>query len=431
VALATNVRARARVGLGGMGPFLFAAAAMFTAMYSTQAILPELGRAFSVEPSQTGLTVSVVIGALALGAWFWGPLSDRIGRRASLVLASGALVVPSVGVALAPSFAVLLAMRAAQGLCMPGLLTVGVPYVTEAFNERIGSRAMGMYVSALVLGGLVGRVGVALLTAATSWRVALGAVAALPLMATLVMRRSLPPEQPGPPSSGLSVATMRRLLANRALMAACLTGAGLFFSFMGIFSYIDFRLERPPFSLSPAVIGLVFVLWVMGAAGPLAGRLADRHGWRAVALGGVLMCAGGLTLSLVPMLGVVIVGLALVTLGNFSAVTAAQLGVAGATDRDRGVASAMYFSGYYVAGALGAYVPGLAWEQWHWTGVWAMAIAAYAVGAGALIAAGTLARPCAPSPAAPADSSSSSRTPSACAAAPTSGSSRSGASSSP
>ena len=207
-------------------------------------------------------------------------------------------------------------------------------------------------------------------------------------------------------------------------MAACLTGAGLFFSFMGVFSYIDFRLERPPFSLSPAVIGLVFVLWVMGAAGPLAGRLADRHGWRAVALGGLLLCAGGLTLSLVPVLGVVIVGLSLVTLGNFSAVTAAQLGVAGATDRDRGVASAMYFSGYYVAGALGAYVPGLAWEQWHWTGVWAMALAAYAVGAAALVAAATLARPCAPSPAPPADSSSSSRTPSACAAAPSSASSR-------
>ena len=325
--------------------------------------------------------MSVVIGALAVGAWFWGPLSDRIGRRASLVLASGALVVPSLGVALAPSFGVLLAMRAAQGLCMPGLLTVGVPYVTEAYAERIGARAMGMYVSALVLGGLVGRVGVALLTAATSWRVALGAVAALPLAATLVMRRSLPPETPVPPSAGLSLGTLRRLLANRALVAACLTGAGLFFSFMGVFSYIDFRLERPPFSLSPAVIGLVFVLWVMGAAGPLAGRLADRHGWRAVALGGLLLCAGGLTLSLVPVLAVVIVGLALVTLGNFSAVTAAQLGVAGATDRDRGVASAMYFSAYYVAGALGAYVPGLAWEQWHWTGVWAMAIAAYALGA--------------------------------------------------
>ena len=294
MALATNARARARVGLGGMGPFLFAAAAMFTAMYSTQAILPELGREFSVAPSQTGLTISVVIGALAVGAWFWGPLSDRIGRRASLVLASGALVVPSLGVALAPSFGVLLAMRAAQGLCMPGLLTVGVPYVTEAYAERIGARAMGCTSRRSSLGGLVGRVGVALLTAATSWRVALGAVALLPLAATLVMRRSLPPGDAGPAVGRPVAATLRRLLAQpRAAWPRCLDRQRACSSPSWASSrYIDFRLERPPFSLSPAVIGLVFVLWVMGAAGPLAGRLADRHGWRAVALGGLLLCAG-------------------------------------------------------------------------------------------------------------------------------------------
>jgi MFS transporter, YNFM family, putative membrane transport protein len=385
MAAPATARLYAARGLGGMGPFLFAAAAMFTAMYSTQAILPTLGREFSVKPSQTGLTVSVVIGALAVGAWFWGPLSDRIGRRASLVLSSALLVIPSVGVALAPSFGVLLAMRAAQGLCMPGLLTVGVPYVTEAFGARIGARAMGLYVSALVLGGLVGRVGVALLTAGAGWRVALGAVAALPLAATLVMRRSLPPEPTAPPSAGLSLRTLRGTLANRALVATTLAGSAMFFAFMGVFSYIDFHLERAPFSLSPTVIGLVFLLWAMGAVAPLAGRLADRHGWRTVALGGLLTAAAGITLSLVPVLPVVVLGLALVTLGNFSAVTAAQLGVAGATDRDRGLASAMYFSSYYIAGALGAYVPGLAWQSWHWTGVWALTAAAYAIGFVAIV----------------------------------------------
>jgi MFS transporter, YNFM family, putative membrane transport protein len=87
----------------------------------------------------------------------------------------------------------------------------------------------------------------------------------------------------------------------------------------------------------------------------------------------------------VPVLPVVVLGLALVTLGNFSAVTAAQLGVAGATDRDRGLASAMYFSSYYIAGALGAYVPGLAWQSWHWTGVWALTAAAYAIGLVAIV----------------------------------------------
>jgi MFS transporter, YNFM family, putative membrane transport protein len=369
-----------------MTPFLVAAAAMFAVMYSTQAILPDLGRDFGVSPSQAGLSISVVIGALAVGAWFWGPLSDRIGRRASLVLASGAIVVPTLLVALAPSFEVLLALRALQGLCMPGLITVGVPYVTEAYTPSLGPRAMGYYIAALVAGGLVGRVGVALLTAATDWRVALGLLALLPLASTLLMRRGLPDE----PSTGrrttpLSIRGAARVLHNPVLIAATLAGSALFFAFLGAFSYIDFRLERPPFSLAPSVTGLVFLVWVMGAAGPAAGRLAGRRGWRSVALGGLALAATGVGLSLVDVLPLVLIGLALITLGNFSGVTAAQLGVAASTEQDRGLASALYFSAYYVAGSLGSYLPGLAFERWEWPGVAGLALAAYAIGIAAVI----------------------------------------------
>jgi YNFM family putative membrane transporter len=379
----------------GMTPFLLAAGAMFAVMYSTQAILPEIAEEFAISPSQAGLTVSVVIGALAAGAWFWGPLSDRIGRRASLVLASGAIVVPTLLVPLSPSFESLLVLRALQGLCMPGLITVGVPYVTEAYAPSLGARAMGYYISALVAGGLVGRVGVALLAAAVDWRIALGVLTVLPLASTVLMRRGLPPEDGAVRrTERLSFRDAGRVLRNRTLIAATVAGSGLFFAFMGVFSYIDFRLERPPFSLPPSLTALVFLVWLMGAAGPSAGRLAGRHGWRAIALGGLAVAAAGVALSLVDLLALALVGLALITLGNFSGVTAAQLGVAGATEHDRGLASALYFSSYYLAGALGGYVPGLAFERWEWSGVAAMALAAYAVGA-LVIVAGRTARPCA------------------------------------
>ena len=373
-------------GIPEMAPFLLAAGAMFAVMYSTQAILPDLAAEFAVSPSQAGLSISVVIGALAVGAWFWGPLSDRIGRRASLVLASGAIVLPTLLVALAPSFEALLVLRALQGLCMPGLITVGVPYVTEAYAPALGGRAMGYYISALVAGGLVGRVGVALLTAGVGWRVALGALTLLPLGATLLMRRGLPPEPAGERrTTRLSLREARRVLGNRTLLAASIGGSALFFAFLGAFSYIDFRLERPPFSLSPSVTALVFLVWIMGAAGPGAGRLAGRHGWHVVALAGLGLAATGIGLSLLDFLPLVIVGLALITLGNFSGVTAAQLGVADATEQDRGLASALYFSLYYVAGALGGYLPGLAFERWEWPGVAALALLAYALGALAVV----------------------------------------------
>jgi predicted MFS family arabinose efflux permease len=60
-------------------------------------------------------------------------------------------------------------------------------------------------------------------------------------------------------------------------------------------------------------------------------------------------------------------------------VTAAQLGVLDASHEDRGSASALYFSIYYGVGSLGAYLPGLAWEAWRWSGVVGTGLGALAV----------------------------------------------------
>ena len=355
---------------------------MFATMYSTQAILPVLAREFDVSPAHSGLTVSVVVVALAAGSWAWGPLSDRFGRRSTILLASGLLVLPTVATGLAPTFELLLAFRALQGFCMPGLLTVGVPYVMEAFGPRIGGLAMGSYVAALVAGGLVGRVGVALVTDVAGWRWAVGGIAVLPLLGTAIMRASLP-EAPAPARGGGK--GLRRQLGNARLWLAAAVGGGLFFTFVGAFSYVVFRLEEPPFGYGTAAGGLVFLLWITGAFGPLAGRLADRIGWRRLALASLGLGAAGLLLSLPALLPTLVLGLALVTTAMFAGVTAAQLGVSAATEHDRGLASALYFSLYYGAGALGAYVPGLAWEAWGWNGVALLALGVLGLPAAALL----------------------------------------------
>jgi MFS transporter, YNFM family, putative membrane transport protein len=370
-----------------MGGFLLGAAGMFAVTYSTQAILPQLGRAFHVSPAQAGLTISVVVLALACGSWIWGPFSDRYGRKRSIVLASTLVVAPTIGAALAPSFAFLLAFRALQGLCMPGLLTAGVPYITEVFAPRIGGKAMGYYVTALVAGGLIGRIGVALLAAAVGWRFGIGLLAILPLTAAFVMRRTLL-DVPVAPVDGRRRDGLRRQLHNRALLQATAAGSAFFFTFVGTFSYVVYRLEQPPFRFGPAAGSLVFALWFLGVLGPALGRLADRIGWRRLAFCALALAAAGLGLTLPAWLPSLVIGLAFVTLANWSGVTAAQLGVAAASDVDRGTASAVYFSLYYLTGAVGGYVPGLAWERYRWTGValtgWvALALAAMVLALGA------------------------------------------------
>lgn len=365
-----------------MSGLMLGAAGMFATMYASQAILPELASDFDVTPSQAGLTVSVVVLAVALAGWIWGPLSDRFGRRRSLMLASGLLVIPSLGAAVAPSFASLLVLRALQGACMPGLLTVGIPYVAEVFAPGLGGRAMGYYTIALVGGGLLGRVGVGLVTSVAGWRIAFALVALLPLAGVTLMRRRLP-EAPVPERSGdRRIAATQ--VANPAVLVPAIAAGALFFTFVGIFSYATFRLQRPPFGFGPAATSLVFALWTLGAIGPSAGRLADRFGWRRVALTGIAVAASGMALSLPSSPATLLPGLALITLGMFTGVTAAQLGLAAAGAADRGVASAIYFSFYYGAGALAGFVPGLGWEAWGWPGVIAITAPVLAIGAGAL-----------------------------------------------
>ncbi len=163
-----------------------------------------------------------------------------------------------------------------------------------------------------------------------------------------------------------------------------------YFTFVGCFSYVVYRLERPPFSFGTAAGSLVFLLWILGAAGPGIGRLADRIGWQRLGLSALALAALGLGLSLPASLPTLVAGLALITLANFGGVTAAQLGVADSAPVDRGAASAVYFSIYYGIGSLGAYLPGLAWERYGWNGVAATGLAALVFAGSVLVLAGAL-----------------------------------------
>src|SRR2546426_11869881 len=137
---------------------------------------------------------------------------------------------------------------------------------------------MGYYVASLVAGALCGRVGVGLLAAAVGWRWAIGILVVFPLSAGVVMQRALVDLPVELPRGGMFRGVLRQL-RNPSLLRATVTGAAFFFTFVGCFSYVVYRLERPPFGFGPAVGSLVFVLWILGAAGPAIGRLADRIGW--------------------------------------------------------------------------------------------------------------------------------------------------------
>lgn len=365
---------------GALVALFFAPAFIFANMYTTQAILPVLSYDFGISAPTSGLTVSLLVLAVAVGSLFYGPLSDRIGRKPVMVGSSFLVIVPTLLCGLAPNFAVLVVLRTLQGLLMPGLTSVAIAYVNEEFAGKGRGLAMGIYVSGLTLGGLFARVGSAALTGVFNWRIALLAFTLPTLIAALVMWRLLPDTQGKQGRNASSLHMDGRFLRqtlhdmalhwrNRRLVGAFIIGFTLFFGFIGTFTYLPYYLTGQPFKLPTIALSLVYLLWLTGIFSPTAGTLAGRIGSRRSIAFSMGLAATGLLITLIPILPVVIFGLGLLALGMFSTVPAVNLYLGEQATTAKGTAASVYLSLYYFGGSFGAVLPGLALVWAGWTGV--------------------------------------------------------------
>src|SRR5690349_21368937 len=99
---------------GALVALFLATAFIFANMYTTQAILPVLSQDFQVSAPTAGLTISMLVLAVAIGSLIYGPISDRVGRKPVMVGVSLLVTIPTLLCGLAPNFAVLVVLRALQ-----------------------------------------------------------------------------------------------------------------------------------------------------------------------------------------------------------------------------------------------------------------------------------------------------------------------------
>lgn len=139
--------------------------------------LPALTEGFSAGMAQAQLTLSALLLAFGVSQLFWGPLSDRYGRRPILLWGLAAYVVAAIGSALAPSMALLIAWRIVQGAAMGAAVMCARAIVRDLYTPVAGARAMSKGLTGLgVIACLSAPLG-GLLSDAFNWRVALLALA--------------------------------------------------------------------------------------------------------------------------------------------------------------------------------------------------------------------------------------------------------------
>jgi DHA1 family bicyclomycin/chloramphenicol resistance-like MFS transporter len=349
--------------------------------------LPQLARDLAAPMPAVQLTMSALILAFGLAQLVWGPVADRFGRRPVLLGSLLLFTAASIGAALAPSIAVLVAWRAAQGAAMAAAVVCARAMVRDLYEPHRGAHVRSLGLSGLGVIALVGPVAGGLLADALGWRAALAGVAAFAAGTAVFVWRALPEtiRQRNPQALRLAplAATVRQVLRHPtfrawAALVACTYGGLFTVLAASSFVYID------ALGLTPAQYGLALG---SGSLSYLVGTFVCRRWLRlhglagAVRRGAWFTLAGGVSMAALATAGVhavwaVLVPQWLFAFGHGVHQPCGQAGAAGPFPQAAGVASALagfvlamtaFFVGLWLGVALDGTPRPMAWTVGFWS----------------------------------------------------------------
>jgi YNFM family putative membrane transporter len=345
----------------------------FALLYCVQPLLPVFSREFGVSAAESSLSLSLTTALLAASVLISGSLSEVWGRKPVMVVSLFAAAILTVVCALVPGWHALLMVRALEGIAFSGLPAVAMAYLSEEMEYKSVGLAMGLYIGGSGLGGMTGRFVTGLLTDVASWRVALGVVGVFGVFAALIFWRTLQPSRHFA-SRRLELNQLRESfldhLRDAGLPWLFIEGFLLMGSFVTTYNYIGYRLLAAPYRLNQTEVGAIFAVYLLGTGSSAwVGNLAGRLGRRKVFWATTAIMLAGILLTLMSPLTVIILGVAVLTVGFFGAHSIASSWVGLRARHSKAQASALYLFFYYVGSSIVGSCGGLFWTASGWRGV--------------------------------------------------------------
>lgn len=154
-------------------------------------VIPAVIKEWGLQPQQAGfLGTAIFLGMLA-GAWFWGTISDYIGRKWGFQLTVLVDSVFGLLSALAPSFPALVILRALTGFGVGGTLPVDYSIFAEYLPKEKRGRYLVILESFWALGTIVAAALAWIIVPHVGWRWLL-AISAVPGLIIYFIRRYVP-----------------------------------------------------------------------------------------------------------------------------------------------------------------------------------------------------------------------------------------------
>ncbi|MDP8926241.1 MAG: MFS transporter [Actinomycetota bacterium] len=117
--------------------------------------LPSIIGEFGITTTQGGLTVTATFAGMLVGAWFWGTISDYIGRRTGFQLTVLIFALFGLLSAFAPSWELLLILRFVTGFGLGGALPLDFSLYSEFLPTENRGRNLVIFESFWALGTII------------------------------------------------------------------------------------------------------------------------------------------------------------------------------------------------------------------------------------------------------------------------------------
>lgn len=340
-----------------------AGVATFAQLYALQGVLPLLAADLGRAPADAALAVSSATLGLALAVIGWSMISDRFGRRRTMIAAVTAATVLGGAANMMPTFELIVGLRFLEGAALGGIPAVAMAYLAEEVSTVHAAVAAGSYISGTSIGGLSGRMVAAPIGELFGWRAGALAVTAVAVVATVAFFVLAPRQRGFHPQPLQPVVLARTVLAHLrdvGQVALYLQGFLLMGSFVATYNYLGFHLGEPPFGISQALVSLLFLAYLSGTwSSAWAGSLTTRFGRRPVLIGSAGVMMVGLLLTLIAWLPAIIMGLVVFTAGFFAAHSVANGWVPARARAGRAQASSLYTLFYYGGSSVLGWATGL------------------------------------------------------------------------
>ncbi len=347
-------------------------------IYYNQPLLLEMARSLHVPPAQIGQVAVATQLGYAAGIFLFVPLGDVVERRALMVRLFAAVAASMLASALAPTFTVLLVASVVTGLTA-AVTHVAVPIAPELAGEQDRGRAIGTAMTGLLLGILLARAFSGALGSWFGWRSVFYAGAGLNLLFVPLLLRAFPRLPPRRPVAyGHALRSLWTLACGEALLRESALEGGLVFAAFSVFwTTLVFLLGSPHYNLGPGIAGAFGILGAAGAlVAPLAGRMTDRHGTRAVMSWALLV--QGVAFAALWVLGYhiwgLMLGVVLLDGGAQANQIANQTRIFGIDEHARSRINTVYMMVYFAGGSAGSAAGALAWQHAGWPGVCALGL---------------------------------------------------------